>query len=241
MSVNPKELIKLITIFQHNLEDEVGPEYRGAPYPPFDPLHINTKRIPDGMRPKYVHVDADEKAGIFKMYWQTQESFNGEDFDKFIEEIKRCVDYQLSFYNLDLSKVDLKQVVLEVVAESRDGRRYGEGYKELIFEPDTILESLDTEDIYYYGFIGGDAGNYFDGDYFKVYRNNDNTYSWVDSEETYSANGKKFKSRRIAASDAIKTIKPDDGSTFVVRRDPDEVFKLVYPDKEDIDIPEDIL
>lgn len=206
---------------------------------PKDPLRINVKDIPWEMREKYIsmyHIDDN----TYKLSWTTQEPFDFDNslFDGLISEIRRCVDYNIKYYNLDLSKLS-KPLIIQVEVTARDGADRGYGEEELVFDPDAILEDMQKE-IYYFGFLGGEGGNYFDADYFEIIRNPDKTFSWKEGNGPYSSEDRTFASRRLAKNDAIKTMTPDDGSKMLVSTDPDELFDKIYPEEEE-EIPEDIL
>ena len=232
-------------IFLSNLKNVQMPSARGKPYPPFNPLYINEKNLPDNIRAKYVDtlnatiIENTPKIG-YNFTWISYEDFDRTDFDELLKEINRCVEYNLAFHGVDLYQVPGNCITLIVTATPIHSTEimFGEN---LYYEPDSIIESFENKEKYYYGFIGGDAGNDFNGDYFEIIRNDDNTFSWQDCELTRSSGNKTFKSRRLAKADAIKTLKPDDGSKFIVSQDPDEIYNQVYPDQDNIDIPEDIL
>lgn len=64
--------------------DVIGPEYRGAPYPPFEEKAINESHFPDNMRFK----EYSAKEHRFEIL--TQEPFTNTDFNAFVKEIRRA-------------------------------------------------------------------------------------------------------------------------------------------------------
>lgn len=62
----------------------VGPEYRGAPYPPFEEKAINESHLPDNMRFKHYSSAEHRFEGL------TQEPFTAADFNAFVKEIRRA-------------------------------------------------------------------------------------------------------------------------------------------------------
>lgn len=231
--VNGHQGIKLVR------DPKTGGSKWQVTWEPEDPLRINDKKIPWEMRYKSFWVDKD-KSDASKYYINriTQEPFDDSMFEEYVKEVDRCLNYNIKYYDLDLSKLN-KPLIVEVIAEARDGSDSGYGEKELVFEPETILEDMQKE-IYYFGFIGGEGGNYFDADYFEIIRNPDKTFSWKEGNGSYSSEDRTFNSRRSAKADAIKTMTPDDGSRMITSTDPDKLFDRIYPQEEE-EIPEDVL
>ena len=62
----------------------VGPDFRGAPHPPFEEKAINESHLPDNMRFKSYYATEHRFEGL------TQESFTPADFNAFIKEIRRA-------------------------------------------------------------------------------------------------------------------------------------------------------
>lgn len=62
----------------------IGPEYRGAPYPPFEEKAINESHLPDNMRIKEYSAEEHRFEGL------TQEPFTNTDFNSFVKEIRRA-------------------------------------------------------------------------------------------------------------------------------------------------------
>ena len=218
----------------YNLSDTRGPDHRGAPYPPFNPLYINEECIPDNMRCRYIQVDTNNNDFTsFSLNYVTQDEFDSEDFEKFCAEVKRCILYNLNYYIKDYYNIEFK-----VEAVCRDGYDYGYGKVNYKFDndPDTFLEEFDTKDKYYYGVINGNVEDYFDGDYFEIICNDDKTYSWQDCELYYQSGDKKFNSRLKAKQDAIKTIETQTNSKLIVNQDPNIIYNTIYGQQADDDI-----
>ena len=69
----------------------IGPEYRGAPHPKFDPKCINASELPDNMRPKGWHIDVYKNApGMCEIVWLTEEPYDKDDLRLFIAAIKQA-------------------------------------------------------------------------------------------------------------------------------------------------------
>jgi hypothetical protein len=65
-----------------------GPEYRGAPFPPFDPAAINPIRFEDELRLKDYEIMYDAKRQQVKLHWDSQSWSDNTDSLK--AEIRRC-------------------------------------------------------------------------------------------------------------------------------------------------------
>lgn len=121
-----------------DLNDKIvvlGPEYRGADYPPFEVTAINEREIPDNMRFKMWN---NEVAGenLIRFDWVTQEEFSDKDVKVFLKEFTRALKDLADHEEYDKPF----NVDLEIV--SRDGKEYGY-YKGTIQIPDeTIIEEL---------------------------------------------------------------------------------------------------
>ena len=68
--------------------DVLSPEYRGAPFPAFDPAYINTSELPDNMRPKEWDIAAD--GDTCEIEWLTQEPWTRANLKQFIAAIKQA-------------------------------------------------------------------------------------------------------------------------------------------------------
>lgn len=211
-----------------------GPEYRGAPYPPFYPSYINEKNIPDNMRAKYYSLESKEEYDdkyIFNYDYITQEEFDREDLRQFKKEFVRALNYNIN--KLREKYLIDKDVVAIIEVTCRDGSDYGHAKFSVKVkgeeEPDSFVESIDEPvKTFYYGFLGGDAGDYFEGDYFEIYRESDGKYHW--REEVNTSDGG-FNSIEEAKKDAIETLDPNDGSEFVVSEDAQELYKKIITDR----------
>lgn len=61
-----------------------APEYRGAPYPPFEEKAINESHLPDNMRFKQYSATEHRFEAL------TQESFTAADFNAYVKEVRRA-------------------------------------------------------------------------------------------------------------------------------------------------------
>ena len=90
---------------------------------------IDEDNFPYEMRYKGADCeDIDEVNHIGNIYWETEEDFDGYDFNKFIKEVRRCVKLKLPLYK-DITypfKIKVKCI-------SRDGRWAGYGTRTLSF------------------------------------------------------------------------------------------------------------
>lgn len=110
-----------------------GAEYRGAEIPKADPFMINQINIPDNMRLKWFDVDILDDDTL-QLSYITQESFNSEDANKFIAEVKR-------FFEAILEREDYEKplsVALDV--ECRDGEEYGKLVYDLDFNEENKMK-----------------------------------------------------------------------------------------------------
>lgn len=106
-----------------------GPDYRGAPYPKRRPDMINEEEIPDKMRLKSLdyEMDYDSDDDRAELFWRTQEDFDDHDFEIFIGEVERAINYLLK-------KKDYEEpFALKVIAECRSGSEWGHGERWLTF------------------------------------------------------------------------------------------------------------
>ena len=53
-----------------------GPEFRGAPYPKFDPKKINESNFEDGLRPKWYDASINLTENTGHVVWESQEDEN---------------------------------------------------------------------------------------------------------------------------------------------------------------------
>lgn len=104
-----------------------GPRSREDRKPEAIPGYINEINIPDNMRLK--SYDFREQDNTLYIEWVTQESFNSEDVNKFIDEVAAAVDFIAD----SLDFIEEFEAVIEVT--SRDGKEYGYAKERLRFEP----------------------------------------------------------------------------------------------------------
>ena len=106
-----------------------GPDYRGAPYPRRRPDMINEEEIPDNMRLKSLdyQMDYDSDGNRAELFWLTQEDFDDDDFETFIGEVERAINYLITKKHYE------EPFLLNVVAECRSGSQWGYGEKWLAF------------------------------------------------------------------------------------------------------------
>jgi len=106
-----------------------GPDYRGAPYPKKRPDMINEEEIPDGMRLKSLdyQMDYDSDENRAELFWLTQEDFDDDDFEIFIGEVERAINYLITKKHYE------EPFLLKVVAECRSGSQWGHGERWLSF------------------------------------------------------------------------------------------------------------
>ena len=90
-----------------------GPDYRGAPYPEFNPYAINESEFSDAFRYKdyEINYSVDNEIDLF---WKTQGTFEAEDVYPFLTEVSRCIHKEIGYTGV---------VNVEIV--SRDGKDYG--------------------------------------------------------------------------------------------------------------------
>lgn len=72
---------------ERNYPMVVGPEYLGAPYPPFDPMSINESEFDFCMR--FKEYFWEEEDGKPTLYWTCYDEVMKE---KFVAEVKRCLE-----------------------------------------------------------------------------------------------------------------------------------------------------
>lgn len=53
-----------------------GPEFRGAPYPKFDPKQINESKFEDGLRAKWYDASINLNENTGHVVWESQEDEN---------------------------------------------------------------------------------------------------------------------------------------------------------------------
>jgi hypothetical protein len=104
-----------------------GPRSREDRKPEAIPGYINEINIPDNMRLK--SYDFREQDNTLYIEWVTQESFDSEDVNKFIDEVAAAIDFIAD--SLDFTEEF--EAVIEVT--SRDGKEYGYAKERLRFEP----------------------------------------------------------------------------------------------------------
>ena len=68
-----------------------GPEYRGAPYPKFDPAAVNECEFSDELRFKNYDFSFKDDGSI-DIDWESQ-SWDEDGIDELSAEIKHCLDY----------------------------------------------------------------------------------------------------------------------------------------------------
>lgn len=119
-----------------------APDYRGAPMPRWNPSLINEEAIPDKMRAKYCEagIDYDAEGNVGELEWITQEDFNDDDFEIFIKEVKRCIEYLIKKTGFD------EPFVLKVVAECRSGSQWGHNERELTFNDAQPVVKVEDEE-----------------------------------------------------------------------------------------------
>lgn len=110
-----------------SLIEVIGPEYAGAPYPPFKRLCINESNIPYNMRFKSWDASVVDGGKNISLYWETQDEFELYDASKFIEEIERAINAMIKTYEFK------NQFKLKIKAVCRDGEECGKVQKELSF------------------------------------------------------------------------------------------------------------
>lgn len=125
----------------NHLQYTIAPRYRGADYPPFDPLSINEKNIPDGMRSKYSEAskigENDTKVG-YQIDYITQEEFDDNDSDKFFKEVERAIAYWED--NVKKSEPE-KQYLIQFIVTCRDGEEYGHDFATIELDgPEFVIE-----------------------------------------------------------------------------------------------------
>ena len=104
-----------------------GPRSREDRKPEAIPGYINEINIPDNMRLK--SYDFREQDNTLYIEWVTQESFDSEDVNKFIDEVAAAIDFIAD----SLDFIEEFEAVIEVT--SRDGKEYGYAKERLRFEP----------------------------------------------------------------------------------------------------------
>lgn len=88
----------------------IGPEFRGAEYPEFDPLKINESRIPDCMRFKeYEYVDCGSVDHL-RLVWTTQEPYTDEERESFLLEVRRALKENGCTGQLDVEVEDRDEI-----------------------------------------------------------------------------------------------------------------------------------
>ena len=82
--------------FRKKFVGAIAPDYRGAPYPEFDPAGINESKFSDELRfkgwdIKFV-IDADGSIVKVKLLWESQ-SWDEAGAAGFVAEVKRCFSF----------------------------------------------------------------------------------------------------------------------------------------------------
>lgn len=125
----------------NHLQYTNAPHQRGADYPPFDPLSINEKNIPDNMRSKYSEaskIGEDNNKVEYMIAYITQEEFNDTDSGKFFKEVERAISYWED--NIKKSKPE-KQYLIQVIVTCGDGEQYGYDFATIELDgPDSVIE-----------------------------------------------------------------------------------------------------
>ena len=122
-----------------------GPQYRGAPYPPFDEFAINESEIPDNMRAKEFSIDnintsyGKDEANI-DCTWITQESFDDADAEEFIKEFQRAIEAICDKNEVDITT----EINIEIIC--RDGRNYGHHLDTIIYNGKKFVNNSINED-----------------------------------------------------------------------------------------------
>lgn len=130
----------IVNNIANDLLDINGPQYRGAPYPSLKKCAINESEIPDNMRAKEFSIDdintsygKDEVA--IACTWITQEEFDEDDANDFIEEFQRAVEAICDKHDFD----NILEINIEVIC--RDGREYGHYLDTIIYNGKRLKES----------------------------------------------------------------------------------------------------
>lgn len=77
--------------FNENFHGIIGPAYRGARYPEFEPCGINESAFADQLRVKCADIDVKGNGELY-VNWCSQEPFRDDDKEDFNDELVRCAE-----------------------------------------------------------------------------------------------------------------------------------------------------
>ena len=103
-----------------------GASHRGAEIPGEIDIYVNQCNIPDNMRIKWLDAEVISDDTI-QIDYLTQEEFNSDDADVFVQEVKRAINSMIEYYEFNMP------FNISLTVTSRDGEEYGHALIDLQF------------------------------------------------------------------------------------------------------------